>query len=98
MPAYLIANVTVIDAERFASYRAEVPAVVDRFGGRYLVRGGTIHPMEGTPGLDRLVILEFPTLDAARRFYDSADYAPLRRLREATTRSHVALVEGAAAG
>ncbi|GAN76060.1 DUF1330 domain-containing protein [Acidisphaera rubrifaciens] len=94
MPGYLVASVEVTDPDAYAAYRAQVPAVVERFGGRFLVRGGTIEAKEGDLGIERLVILEFPTIEAARAFYDSPDYAPLIRLREASTRSRVALVEG----
>ena len=94
MPAYLIANIEVTDPEGFERYRTQVPAVIARHGGRYLVRGGTVHQVEGALGLKRLVILEFPSMEALRGFYDSADYAPLLRLRLDSTRSDVALVEG----
>jgi uncharacterized protein (DUF1330 family) len=96
MPAYLVANITITDPERYPAYRAQVPAVIAQYGGRFLVRAGAIHPREGDLGLDRFVIIEFPSLDVAQRFYDSPEYAPLLKLRMETTRSHVALVEGAA--
>jgi len=94
MPAYMIANIEVLDAEGFERYRAAVPPVIARFGGRYLVRGGAVHHVEGAMPLKRLVILEFPSLAQARAFYDSAEYAPLLALRLATTRSEAVLVEG----
>ncbi|WP_137126755.1 DUF1330 domain-containing protein [Roseomonas sp. HF4] len=97
MAAYLIANITVRNPARFEEYRAAVPAVIARFGGRYLVRGGAVEAREGEPGLNRLVILEFPDMPAARAFYDSAEYAPLLALRLASTTGSVALVEGIAA-
>ena len=94
MAAYLIGNITVTDPGRFEDYRARVPAVIAQHGGRYLVRAGTVHPLEGEMGLDRVVVLEFPSMEAARRFYDSPEYAPLLKLRLETTRSRVAFVEG----
>ena len=94
MPAYFIASIEVTDAEGFERYRAAVPPLIAAHGGRYLVRGGAQHPLEGAMPLKRLVILEFPSLEAARRFYDSPDYAPLLALRLASTRSEVTLVEG----
>ncbi len=94
MPAYLIANITVHDAAGFEAYRAAVPAVIARFGGRYLVRGGAVEAKEGAPGLNRVVILEFPDMAAARAFYDSADYAPLLAMRLASSTGTLALVEG----
>lgn len=97
MSAYLIANIAVTDPAAFEQYRALVPAVIARFGGRYLVRGGAVEVKEGNPGLNRVVVLEFPDMDAARAFYHSADYAPLIAMRLASTTGSVALVEGMAA-
>ena len=94
MTAYLIANITVTDPERYPSYRAQVPGVVAQYGGRFLVRAGAVHPLEGEFGFDRFVVIEFPSLEAARQFYDSPEYAPLLKLRMETTRSQVAFVEG----
>jgi uncharacterized protein (DUF1330 family) len=94
MAAYLIANITVTDAAAFEAYRQVVPAVIARHGGRYLVRGGAVEVKEGDPGLDRVVILEFPDMATARAFYHSADYAPLIAMRVASTTGSVALVEG----
>ena len=94
MPAYLIANIEVIDPAAFDQYRAAVAPLIARFGGRYLVRGGAVTDVEGALGLKRLVILEFDSMPALRAFYDSPDYAPLIALRQRATHSHVALVEG----
>lgn len=94
MPAYLIADVRVRDAARFEDYRARVPAVIAAHGGRYLVRAGAITHKEGAMDVKRLVILEFPTMEAAQRFYDSDDYAPLLQLRLETADSQIILVEG----
>ncbi|WP_431301856.1 DUF1330 domain-containing protein [Sediminicoccus sp. BL-A-41-H5] len=94
MAAYLIANITVKDASRFGEYREKVAPVIAAHGGRYLIRGGAVTAVEGDPGLDRVVVLEFPDMDTLKRFYHGADYAPLLALRESCTVSHVALVEG----
>ncbi len=94
MAAYLIANIDVRDRDAFDAYRAQVGPVIEQFGGRYLVRGGEVHALEGDLGLKRLVVLEFPSLEIARRFYDSEEYAPLLRLRAESTASAVVLVEG----
>ena len=94
MTAHLIANITVTDPERYPPYRERVPGVVAQYGGRFLVRAGAVHPLEGEFGFDRFVVIEFPSLEAARRFYDSPEYAPLLKLRTETTRSQVAMVEG----
>lgn len=94
MKAYLVVNITVTDPERYAPYRVQVPAIIARHGGRFLVRAGKVHPMAGDFGLDRFVIIEFDSLEAAHAFYGSADYAPLLKLRLETTRSQDVIVEG----
>jgi uncharacterized protein (DUF1330 family) len=92
--AYLIADITITDAGRFPAYREMVPDVLAQYGGKFLVRAGALHPLEGDLGLDRFVVIEFPSLEAAQRFYDSKEYAPLLKLRMETTDSKVAIVEG----
>ncbi|WP_270938665.1 DUF1330 domain-containing protein [Falsiroseomonas oryzae] len=94
MPAYFVVDIEVTDPDAFERYRADVPPVIAKFGGRYLVRGGELQPLEGDFGLHRLVVLEFPSVEAARRFYDSPEYAPLLQLRLASTRSRVVLADG----
>jgi uncharacterized protein (DUF1330 family) len=94
---YLVASVIVTDPGRYAEYQQKVPAIVARHGGKYLVRAGAVHPREGDLGVERLVVVEFESLDAALRFYESAEYAPLLKLRKETTRSQLAFYEGYAA-
>ena len=97
MPAYIVASVEVTDEEGFARFREMLPPVVAKHGGRYLVRGAMPEKLEGDLGLQSLWILEFPSVDAARRFFDSQDNVALLDLWMSCTRSDVALVEGAAA-
>jgi uncharacterized protein (DUF1330 family) len=94
---YLVANVIVIDPGRYAEYREKVQAIIAQYGGKYVVRAGAMHPLEGELGIQRMIMLEFESMDAARRFYESPEYAPLLKLRKETTRSQVAFVEGLAA-
>ena len=94
MKAYLVANVSVGDPEAYAVYRAEVPAVIARYGGRYLIRAGEVERLEGELPLDRFVVIEFPSREAARRFYDSPEYAPLLAIRSGSASSSVAIVHG----
>lgn len=92
MAGYLIANIEVTDPAKFEEYRQKVTPVVEKFGGRYLVRGGDIRRLEGH--FNALVVLEFPTLEAAQRFYDSLEYQPILKLRLASARSDLVLAEG----
>ncbi len=94
MAAYLIADIDVHDPIQFASYREAVAPMIARFGGRYLMRGPALELREGEDFLNRLVVLEFPTMQALRAFYDSPDYAPLIAMRQACTTSRVSLAEG----
>ncbi len=94
MPAYLIANIDVTDPVLFEQYRAQVPAVIAQYGGRYAVRGGTVSVVEGTSPFKRLVVLEFADMAALKAFYHSAEYAPLIALRQRASSGDVVLVEG----
>ncbi len=94
MSAYVIADVEVLDSDGYEAYRQQVPATLAAYGGRYLVRGGAITVLEGTWSPKRCVILEFPSLDRLRAWYDSPQYVPLRAIRERTTKSRLVMVEG----
>lgn len=94
MAAYLIASIDVHDAAGFEEYRTHVTPMVEAYGGRYLVRTDKMEPLEGAQPRGRLVMLEFPSIDAARSFYRSADYAPLLRRRLASAAADIVLVEG----
>jgi len=93
---YLIAEVEVTDPATYEEYRKRVPAIIAQYGGRYLVRGGAVESMEGGWTPKRFVVLEFPSLDQARKFYRSPEYAPVLALRQKAARSKLLLVEGAA--
>jgi len=94
MPAYLIANVCVNDAERYKEYVAHVPALIAKHGGRYRVRGGDTQILEGQWKPDRLVVIEFADREAAMAFYDDPEYLSFRELRQSVTDSAVVVVEG----
>lgn len=94
MPAYVIADVTVTDPATMNEYRQQVPATVAKYGGRFLVRGGAHQKVEGEWTPTRLVVLEFPTMDAARRWYDSEEYREPKALRLKAGRTNLVMVEG----
>jgi uncharacterized protein (DUF1330 family) len=94
MSAYVVVDLDVQDASAFDAYRKHVPAVIERFGGRYLVRGGRSETLEGDWYPRRVVLLEFPSWDKAVAFYSSPEYQPLRELRLRSARSKIVLVEG----
>lgn len=94
MAAYVIADIELTDPVAFEAYRERVPATIAQYGGRYLVRGGRHETLEGSWRPHRLVVLEFPSLEAARRWYDSPEYREPKALRQRASRGHVVLVEG----
>jgi uncharacterized protein (DUF1330 family) len=96
MPAYVIAEVEVTDPVGFEEYRKQVPATVAKYGGRFLVRGGALETVEGDWRPKRLVVAEFPSLEQARRWYDSPEYKDPKALRLRTSKSKILLVEGVA--
>lgn len=94
MAAYLYGNIEITDPQLYEQYRARVPAVIAAHGGRYLVRGGAVTPLEGDTPAHRQVILEFPSMARLQAFYESADYAPLLALRQRAARGSLVAVEG----
>jgi uncharacterized protein (DUF1330 family) len=94
MPAYFIVDNEVIDHAGFEEYRKQVPATVEKYGGKFLVRGGRVQALEGDWKPKRIVVTEFPTTEQARRWYGSEEYRALKALRLRTARGSVVLVEG----
>jgi len=94
VPAYVVLDIEVKDAETYARYRELGPPAVASYGGRYLVRGGNVETLEGAWLPSRFVILEFPTMEAARAWWASPEYAAAKALRHASTRTEMILVEG----
>jgi uncharacterized protein (DUF1330 family) len=94
MPAYVIAAETVKDAATFDSYRAAVPETLRPFGGRFVARGGQLTVLEGNWPHPRLVIIEFPTREAAESWYRSDAYQKIISLRLSSTSGDLVLVDG----
>ena len=94
MPGYVIAHIDVTNPDGFAGYREKVPALVEQFGGRYLVRGGAVTVKEGDWSVPRLVILEFDSVAQAEHFYNSPEYQEILPLRLENTRSSLVFAEG----
>lgn len=95
MPGYVIANVRVQDPAAYEQYKKMVPATIERFGGRYLVRGGRGRVVEGDLDLGRVIVLEFPSYEDAQRWYSSPEYSAAKRLRHGCAVGEMVIVEGA---
>ncbi len=94
MAAYLIAEVEITDPKAYEEYRKIVPGTIAQYGGRYLVRGGSVETKEGGWTPSRVVVLEFASMDQARKWYHSPEYAPALAIRMRAGKSKVILVEG----
>jgi uncharacterized protein (DUF1330 family) len=95
MPAYIIADIQVTDPAAYDGYRPLAAASIAQFGGRFVVRGGNVDLLEGEPQPERIVVIEFPDADTARRWYRSEEYQKALKIRQAASRGRVFLVEGA---
>ena len=96
MPAYVVVDVTVTDQALMEEYRKQVPATLAKYGGRFLVRGGAHQTVEGDWKPNRLVILEFPSMAQAQRWYDSEEYREPKAMRLKAGRANFVMVEGVA--
>jgi uncharacterized protein (DUF1330 family) len=94
MAAYVIGEIEITDPQTYQEYAKGVPGTIAQYGGKYLVRGGRTEAKEGGWEPGRMVVLEFASLDQARKWYDSPEYAPLRALRQRASRGRLIFVEG----
>jgi uncharacterized protein (DUF1330 family) len=95
MTAYVIAEIDVHDADLYREYAALVPATLEPYGGRFIVRGGQCETLEGGWQPPRMVVLEFPTSERARTWYTSAGYGAALQMRQRASTGKLILVEGA---
>lgn len=94
MPAYIAVQVDVHDPETYEGYKPLVPATLEAYGGRFIVRGGATTTLEGDWNPSRFVILEFPSVEKARSWWDSPEYADAKALRQSSATTQMLLVEG----
>ena len=94
MSAYIVASVNVTDPEKYKNYMALSPVAIDAAGGKFIVRGGNPEILEGDWSRPRVVIIEYPTREAAKAFYDSALYVTARAEREGAAEFSMIVVDG----
>ncbi|MHB1328688.1 MAG: DUF1330 domain-containing protein [Gemmatimonadales bacterium] len=93
MSAYVIGLVEISDLQQYREYMKHTPRLIHQFGGRFLARGGEVVTFEGEP-LPRMVLIEFPSLDQARAFYDSPEYVRARQLRQGAGHLRLTAIQG----
>ena len=94
MPAYVIVNVDTKHPEEYEHYKEMAQKTIAQYGGRYLVRGGPMKVLEGTWTPTRIVVLEFPTYENAHEWWNSAEYAPAKALRQRLSTTDLLIVDG----
>lgn len=94
MSAYLILDIEVIDSALYARYIAKAPEIIERYGGRYLVRGGSVLPVSGSWRPERMVVIEFASAARAQECLNSPEYREITPLREQATVSRAIIIEG----
>ena len=94
MPAYVVVGIAIHDAATYERYKELAPASIAAHGGRYLARGGAVDVLEGSWRPPRFVILEFPTADRARAWWNSPEYAQAKALRQKSAHTEMLVVEG----
>ncbi|MBI2768789.1 MAG: DUF1330 domain-containing protein [Burkholderiales bacterium] len=92
--AYILANITVTNPEQYEEYKKLSTIAMKAHGAEVCVRGGKVEVLEGDWAPDRVVLLKFPSVEAARQFNDSVEYAAARKSRQGAALMRMTLIEG----
>jgi uncharacterized protein (DUF1330 family) len=92
--AYLLVQSDVTNTEQYAAYAKLTPAIIEKFGGKFIARGGRNVTLEGTKAPARVVVIEFPNFEAAQAFYTSPEYVAARKVRSGAATMQMVAVEG----
>ena len=94
MSAYIVVRVNMSNPIAYGQYMRHTPRLINRFGGRFIVRGGELEMLEGEEETVRLAVIEFPSMDDAKRFYRSEEYQAVKRLREGAGEVQIYAIDG----
>ena len=94
MTAYLLGRVKITDPDRYKEYMKRTPGAVDKYGGKFIVRGGDVMTLEGEGETRRMVLIEFPSVKKAKEFYYSPEYQETKKLREGAATGQFLVLDG----
>jgi uncharacterized protein (DUF1330 family) len=94
MPAYVIVEIDIVDPAGFEEYKRLVAPIVEKYGGKYIARGGPVETLEGDWNPKRIVILEFESMQRAKEWLNCGEYREPRKMRHRTAKTNMILVEG----
>lgn len=92
--AYLVANIDVMNPQQYGEYMKVTPGLLEKFGARFIARGGRLETLEGPPVNNRVILIEFPSFERAQQFYNSPEYVAARKLRAGAATVQFILLEG----
>jgi uncharacterized protein (DUF1330 family) len=95
MAGYIVADIEITDPDEYQKYTRQTAATLERYGGKFLVRGGQPETVEGDWKARRIVIIEFPSVEQAKAWYDSPEYSAIKGIRQRSAISNILLVHGA---
>lgn len=94
MAAYIVVQVEVQDQATYGEYVKLVPASLAAYGGRFVVRGGKTETLEGNWNPPRFVVLEFESVEQAKKWWASPEYAPAKAMRQKSAKTEMLVVQG----
>jgi uncharacterized protein (DUF1330 family) len=94
MAGYIVVDVEITDPDEYQTYAKQTAATIERYGGKFLVRGGSPEILEGGWETKRLVIIEFPSIEQAKAWYNSPEYSAIIGIRHHSAISKMLLVQG----
>jgi len=96
MTIYMIIEISIKNENLYSQYIDQVPKIVEKYGGKYLVRGGKVTSISSNWNPERIIVVEFDTIDQLQKCFKSPEYLELAPLREKSTISKAIAVEGCA--
>ena len=94
MPAYIIVEIEILDPVGYEEYKKLAGATVEKYGGKYIVRGGKTEVLEGNRQPERIVVLEFESAQRAKEWLNCEEYREPRKMRHRTAKTNMILLEG----
>lgn len=94
MPAYVITEIEIEDAVAYEEYKKLTPASISAYDGKFIVRGGRAEGLEGEWEPERIVVLEFPSMERIKEWWDSPEYAEAKAIRQRSAKTRMIMVEG----
>ena len=94
MSAYVIVEIDIVDPNGYEEYKKLAGATVEKYGGKYIVRGGPVETLEGDWKPKRIVVLQFDSMQRAKDWLNCEEYREPRKMRHRTARTRMVVVEG----